>query len=91
MPVAKLVEGQGNHAASSYGDDDRSGTVSDHYNGRNLYYHSQDSPVDDASKNNTFGQGIEYENWVSSPSVMAQKATDMMVCHGLPLYHENDS
>ncbi|GJN41202.1 hypothetical protein PR202_gn00548 [Eleusine coracana subsp. coracana] len=93
MPVAcKLVEGQGNHAASSYGDDDRSGTVSDHYNGRNLYYyHSQDSPVDDASKNNTFGQGVEYENWVSSPSVMAQKATDMMVCHGLPLYHENDS
>ncbi|KAK3118665.1 hypothetical protein QOZ80_9BG0703620 [Eleusine coracana subsp. coracana] len=93
MPVAcKLVEGQGNHAASSYGDDYRSGTVSDHYNVRNLYYyHSQDSPVDDASKNNTFGQGVEYENWVSSPSVMAQKATDMMVCHGLPLYHENDS
>lgn len=80
MPVAKLVEhSNGNHETSGH---------EDHlYNGRNFYYFSQDSPLDDAGKDNSYGQG--YENWVSSASAMTGKATTDMVCHGLPLYHGN--
>ncbi|TVU25764.1 hypothetical protein EJB05_28272, partial [Eragrostis curvula] len=76
MPVARL--------ASCYEDD--GGTVPDLYNSQKMYYFSQDSPLGDSGKDNAYVQGVEYENWVSSEPVMAQKATDALASHGLPLF-----
>ncbi|XP_062197692.1 AP2-like ethylene-responsive transcription factor BBM1 [Phragmites australis] len=87
MPVATLEEhGQGHHAASSYRED--GGTVSDLYCDRNMYYLSQDLPGCNASKEDGYEQGVGYESesWVSSAPVMAQKASNVTVCHGLPLF-----
>ncbi|RCV38001.1 hypothetical protein SETIT_8G107100v2 [Setaria italica] len=82
MPVTTLVEG--NPAASGYGVEE--GTT-DVYDCRNIYYLSQGSPGANTGKPEAYDQqGAGYESWVPAVPVISQKAANVTVCHGTPLY-----
>jgi len=84
MPVATLVDG--NLAASGYGVEDD--TTSERYGGRgNLYYLSQDLPVTNSGKADSYEHGVGSESWLpSNLPVILQKAANVTVCHDTPVF-----
>jgi len=86
MPVATLVDG--NLAASGYGVEDD--TTSERYGGRgNLYYLSQDLPVTNSGKADSYEHGVGSESWLpSNLPVILQKAANVTVCHDTPVFSQ---
>uniref|UniRef100_A0A0D9XRG7 AP2/ERF domain-containing protein n=1 Tax=Leersia perrieri TaxID=77586 RepID=A0A0D9XRG7_9ORYZ len=89
MPVATVVDQQvqGIHG---YRDDGMVsiGTTHDLYGSRNVYYLSEGSLAADAGKDGHYGEAVVGNNWVSQTpeSDIVEKADNVTVCHGLPLF-----
>uniref|UniRef100_A0A0E0MES7 AP2/ERF domain-containing protein n=1 Tax=Oryza punctata TaxID=4537 RepID=A0A0E0MES7_ORYPU len=87
-PVATAVDqGQGIHG---YGEDGVAGidTTHDLCGSRNVYYLPEGSLVADVEKYGHYGQSVGGNSWVlpTPESEMVEKADNVTVCHGMPLF-----